>query len=103
VGYALWGGYVIDWLPEEEGAVLMTRNYLPDENIGSHIGSALKGVGVDWIDTRSMLIKSVERPGESVYQYLTDGHGTVRIMALEQSKSAAGGASANSGKSGKHA
>jgi alpha-beta hydrolase superfamily lysophospholipase len=91
VGYALWGGAVIDWLPEEDGAALMTRQYLPDEHLSSHIGSALKGQGVDWIDTRSMQIKPVERPGESAYQYLTDGHGTVRIMAVEQSKSAAGG------------
>jgi dipeptidyl aminopeptidase/acylaminoacyl peptidase len=91
VGYALWGGNVIDWLPEQDGAVLMARRYLPDEHLGSHVGSTQKGLGVDWIDTRTIQIKPVESPGESVYEYLTDGHGKVRIMALEQRKRAAGG------------
>src|ERR1700704_6033263 len=37
-GYQFGGGSVIDWLPDETGAVLMTRVYLPDDHIGSHLG-----------------------------------------------------------------
>jgi dipeptidyl aminopeptidase/acylaminoacyl peptidase len=90
-GHSLWGGAVIDWLPEENGAVLMTRQYLPGEHLGSHIGSDQTGLGVDWIDTRSMQVKHIESPGDSVKGYETDGHGTVRIMIVEQSKIATGG------------
>jgi dienelactone hydrolase len=91
LNYALWGGTVIDWLPEEDGAVLMQRRYIPEDHLGTRIASDLKGMGVDRIDTRTLQTSVVESPGDSVYEYLTDGHGTVRIMALEESKSAAGG------------
>jgi dipeptidyl aminopeptidase/acylaminoacyl peptidase len=91
-GYATWGGDVIDWLPEEDGAVLMTRRYIPDDHLGTHIGSERTGMGVDHIDTLGMQIKPVESPDDSAYDYLTDGHGAIRIMALEQNKRAVGGA-----------
>ncbi len=34
-GFQLFGGAVIDWLPDEDGAVLMTRNYVPGNNTGN--------------------------------------------------------------------
>src|SRR3569832_176683 len=46
-GFALGGGSVIDWLPDENGAVLMTRRYVPDDHLGSRLGSTAEGLGVD--------------------------------------------------------
>ncbi|TLZ19324.1 MAG: S9 family peptidase, partial [Gammaproteobacteria bacterium] len=46
-GLQLGGGEIIDSLPEQDGAVLMTRVYVPDDRIGTRFGSSTKGLGVD--------------------------------------------------------
>jgi|HubBroStandDraft_1064217.scaffolds.fasta_scaffold59296_1 dienelactone hydrolase len=83
-GFQLGGGNVIDWLPDEHGAVLMTRVYVPNDRAGSRLGSASSGLGVDWIDTQTLATKEIEAPRPEAVGYLTDGRGTVRIMALRK-------------------
>jgi dipeptidyl aminopeptidase/acylaminoacyl peptidase len=85
-GYAFGGGSVIDWLPDENGAVLMTRVYIPDDHVGSHLGSSSEGLGVDWIDTRTLSVKHVEPARREAVGYITDGRGTVRIMGTRQTR-----------------
>jgi dipeptidyl aminopeptidase/acylaminoacyl peptidase len=85
-GIELGGGSVIDWLPDENGAVLMTRTYVPDDRIGSHLGSSSEGLGVDWIDTRDLKVRHVEPPRPEAIRYISDGRGTVRIMATRQTR-----------------
>jgi dipeptidyl aminopeptidase/acylaminoacyl peptidase len=86
-GWQLGGGTVLDWLPDENGSVLMTRHYLPDDHLGSHLGSSDEGLGVDRIDTRTLEVSHVERPARSATDYITDGRGTVRIMAMRVTSS----------------
>jgi acetyl esterase/lipase len=81
-GLQLGGGDIIDWLPDEEGAVLMTREYLPDDHLGSRVGSSAEGLGVDRIDTRTLDVKRVEPPNPEAVEYISDGRGTVRIMGI---------------------
>jgi acetyl esterase/lipase len=82
-GYVLYGGEIIDRLPDEQGgAVLMTREYRPDAHTGSRLGSSKDGLGVDRIDTRSLAISPVEPADPDALSYLTDGHGQVRIMGI---------------------
>lgn len=81
-GLALSGGTILDWLPDEDGAVLMTRIYLPDDHSGSRFGSSEIGAGVDRLDTRTLAVSHVERPNLNAADYVTDGHGVVRIMGL---------------------
>jgi dipeptidyl aminopeptidase/acylaminoacyl peptidase len=81
-GYLLNGGEVIDWLPDQDGAVLMTREYVPDTHLGSRSGSDKEGLGVDLVDTRNLSIKHVELPRREAVEYISDGRGTVRIIAL---------------------
>jgi acetyl esterase/lipase len=88
-GYQFGGGSVIDWLPDETGAVLMTRVYLPDDHIGSRLGSSTEGLGVDWIDTRTLAVKHVEPARVDAVTYITDGRGSVRIVGA-RSRHAAG-------------
>ena len=85
-GWELNGGSVIDWLPDENGAVLMTRVYVPDAHTGSHVGSTHDGLGVDWIDTRTLAVKHVETARPDAVSYITDGRGTVRIMGTKQTR-----------------
>jgi dipeptidyl aminopeptidase/acylaminoacyl peptidase len=79
-GYQLGGGSVIDWLPDEDSAVLMTRVYLPDEHLGSHVGSWREGLAVDRLDTRTLQSKTIEFPARDASTYITDGRGTVRVI-----------------------
>jgi dipeptidyl aminopeptidase/acylaminoacyl peptidase len=90
-GVALGGGEVIDWLPDEDGAVLMTRVYLPDDHTGSHIGSSKRGLGVDRVDTETLASRSIEPPREDAVDYISDGHGTVRIVGVKSRLGAVGG------------
>ena len=83
-GVQLGGGSIIDWLPDENGAVLMTRVYVPDDHVGSHIGKSTGGLGVDWINTRDLSVKHVELPHPDAILYITDGRGAVRIMGTRE-------------------
>ena len=80
-GYQLGGGKVIDWLPGDDNSVLMTRVYLPDDHVGSRLGSTQEGIGVDQLDTRTMQVKKVEPPLLEAVEYISDGYGAVRVMA----------------------
>ena len=80
-GFNLYGGGVVDWLPEEDGSILMARNYLPDDHLGSHLGSTAEGLGVDKIDTRTLAVKHIEPANPDAIQFFSDGHGSIRVMA----------------------
>ena len=81
-GLALGGGSVIDWLPDRDGAVLMSRHYLPDVHLGSKIGSSKEGLAVDLLDTRTLQSRTVEPPLSGATRYVSDGQGTVRVMEV---------------------
>src|SRR5207302_500050 len=89
-GFALGGGNVIDWMPERDGAVLMSRHYLPDEHIGSRVGSSKEGLGVDLLDTRTLQTQTIERPLSDAVSYISDGHGTVRVMGVRGARKGGG-------------
>src|ERR1700722_4194730 len=76
-GWHLGGGEILDYLPDENGSVLMTRVYLPDEHLGSRLGSTKQGLGVDRVDTRTLAASQVEHPDRNAVEYISDGHGTV--------------------------
>ena len=80
----LQGGWVVDWLPEEDGAVLMARQYTPDDHTGSHAGSTREGLGVDRIDTNTLALKSIEQPKDKASDYISDGRGTIRIINFHE-------------------
>ena len=58
----------------------MSRVYLSEEHVGSHLGSSRHGVGVDRIDTRTGQSQTVEEPRDDAISYLSDGRGHIRIM-----------------------
>jgi dipeptidyl aminopeptidase/acylaminoacyl peptidase len=89
-GIELGGGEVVDWLPDEDGAVLMSRVYLPDDHTGSHIGSTKRGVAVDWVDTQTMATRTVEPARDDAVAYISDGRGTIRIMGIKSKRGGVG-------------
>lgn len=84
LGFDFRGGSIVDLLPQENGAILMTRSYVPEAKIGSLVEKKLQGVGVDRIDTRTGQSKRIEAPEQLAIDYISDGLGTVRIMGMQQ-------------------
>jgi dipeptidyl aminopeptidase/acylaminoacyl peptidase len=84
------GGGIIDWLPGSDGAVMMTREYVPEGKIGTRLEDKREGLGVDRIDTASLSSKSVEMPRRQASGFVTDGRGKVRLMATREIAGATG-------------
>lgn len=89
-GIQLSGGNVVDWLPDEDGAVLMTRVYLPDDHTGSHIGLSKHGIAVDRIDTQTLAVQTMEQPRDDAVAYISDGRGTIRVIGVRSRHGAVG-------------
>ena len=73
------GGTVVDYLPDENGIVLMMRSYVPEARIDAIVEKTEEGMGVDRIDTRTGTSKKVEGAQREAVEYITDGAGNVRI------------------------
>lgn len=86
----LYGGGIIDWLPGEDGLVLMGRQYVPEIREATRLEKKDEGFGVDRIDTRSLAIKKIEPPRLNVVEYISDGRGKVRIMGVQPPDGATG-------------
>jgi acetyl esterase/lipase len=86
----LGGGSVIDWLPGDDGAVLLGRQYVPERKIGTLVEDKREGYGVDRIDTVSLAAKPVEPPKRQAIDYISDGHGNIRIMQTREVAGATG-------------
>jgi dipeptidyl aminopeptidase/acylaminoacyl peptidase len=82
LGVAQTGGAVIDWLPESDGSVLMTRMFVPERSIGTKLASDLRGYGVERVDTATQRRTTVEAPHRDAVDFITDGHGAIRIMGV---------------------
>lgn len=82
VGFTLYGGQVIDWLPDEDNAILMTQWHLEKSRAGSRIGNSARGLAVERVDTITGKRKVIERPEDEATRYITDGEGNVRIMGM---------------------
>jgi len=78
-------GAVLDWLPDDEGSVLMARTYVPKvEESSTNIKDNREGVGVDKVELSSLKSRTIEPPRRDVSHYMTDGRGNVRIMAYSE-------------------
>lgn len=84
------GGSVIDWSASDNGSLLMTRSYVPENNTGTRIASSAEGLGVDRIDSVSGMARRVQAPNRDAVFYLSDGHGNVRVMASQGYSSTTG-------------
>lgn len=83
-GVSLGGGYIVDWLPDQDAAVLMTRRYLPSDKLNTRLVSSADGLGVDWMDTKTIRTKSIEPAARDAVSYISDGRGTIRIIGRTQ-------------------
>lgn len=82
-------GNIIDWLQGEQGRLLMMRDHVPEETIGTRLGKSANGLGVDLVDVRTLSATKVEQADPSAESFISDGKGVVRLMAAR--REAAGG------------
>jgi dipeptidyl aminopeptidase/acylaminoacyl peptidase len=75
-----FGGAILDWLPDEQdSAVLVLRQYVPEQGTGTLVAQSREGLGVERIDTLKR--RPVEVAKATAADFITDGHGTTRVMA----------------------
>lgn len=75
------GGRVLDWdVAGKPGAVLMSRFFVQETRAGSIMAEQRQGLGVEEVDTVTLKRRNVESPRSDAREYITDGHGAVRIM-----------------------
>lgn len=76
-----YDGEVIDWMDGRSGAVLMTRQYIPEEyKMNTRLVRDKIGLGVDKIDTASLRTTAVESANAKASGFMGDGRGNVRLM-----------------------
>jgi dipeptidyl aminopeptidase/acylaminoacyl peptidase len=63
---------------------------LPDDHIGSHIGSTKHGIAVDRVDTLTLSARTIEQPRDDAVAYISDGRGTIRIIGVRSRRGALG-------------
>ena len=76
------GGSVIDWNGGHDGSVLMTREFVPEQSTGTLLANTRSGLGVESVDTNTLVRHIVEQPVEGAVDYISDGRGTVRVMGI---------------------
>lgn len=85
-GIAQSGGSIIDRLPDEESSeVLMTRVIVPEATRRTRLMETREGLAVERVDTNSGRRRTVEPPRADAVEYISDGHGDVRIMGIQPS------------------
>lgn len=78
-----FGGSIVDWLPGEDGTVLMGHQFIPEQRAVTRLERRENGYGVIRIDTRTLAQRKVVDPNPAAIDYISDGQGTVRFMAVQ--------------------
>lgn len=75
-----YGGAVLDQVGgANPGAVLLTRQFVPELTTGTHLASDAEGLGVERVDVTTLKRGTVEAPRPDTAAFITDGLGTVRL------------------------
>ena len=86
----LWGGTILDWLPDQDGAVLMGQQFVPELREATRLERNEEGYGVVRVDTRTLARRRVEAPRINADDYISDGRGRIRIMGSRGIRGATG-------------
>lgn len=82
-------GAILDWLPGQNGAVLMERTYLPEAyKMNTRLVRDEEGLGVDRIELPSLKSTSIESAHRGTSAFMTDGRGNVRLMTTADTAAA---------------
>lgn len=77
-------GEVIDWRNGVDGKVLMARTNVPESGPNTRLARQDEGLSVELVDTRTGKASTIESAKPDAVDYVADGRGAVRLMALAQ-------------------
>ncbi|HVR81783.1 MAG TPA: S9 family peptidase [Luteimonas sp.] len=78
-------GEILDWLPDDNGAVLMAREYVPEVGkMNTLMVRKTNGLGIDRIDVVTMDSTPVEGAAKSADFFIADGRGHVRMKGFRE-------------------
>ena len=84
-------GSILDWLPGQGDAVLMSREYVPEAGKGAtRLVRNRDGLGVDRVDVKTLKSETVEAADRTASYFMSDGRGTVRIKTARRVAGATG-------------
>lgn len=84
-------GAIMDWLPDEDGAVLMSRTYVPEAGrLNTRLVRKKDGLGVDRIDVVTLKATAVEQASQGIDAFMSDGRGHVRMRRWQSVRGATG-------------
>lgn len=84
LGFNQDGGDIVALdVPGEEGAILMTRNWIREYSTGTRLANQKTGLGVDRLDVVSGRRQIEEQPDERASFYLADQNGELRLKARD--------------------
>lgn len=85
LGMNQFGGDVLALdVANEEGMILMSRNFVPDETAGTRLGNLKAGLAVEMVDTADARRRIREQPDDKTMRYVADEFGRVRIKMLAE-------------------
>lgn len=67
----------------EENRILITREFLADTEVGSRLGNADEGLGVEMVDVTRNRRTTVEDPDEFATRYIADENGEIRLKVRQ--------------------
>jgi dipeptidyl aminopeptidase/acylaminoacyl peptidase len=80
-----YDGEILDWLPDQNGAVLMERTYMPEAyKTNTRLVRDKEGLGVDRIELPSLKSSTVEPARDGAAGFMSDGRGNVRLMTTAE-------------------
>ena len=86
-----YDGTIIDWLPGQDGELLIARVYIPDQaTADTRVVRTESGLGVDRVNVRTLRSTRVERPDDQASIFMSDGRGNVRIKGARQVQGSTG-------------
>lgn len=84
-------GDILDWLPDENDAVLMARDYVPEVGkADTRFVRKVDGMGIDRIDVNTMKTTRVEGAIKAADFFISDGRGNVRVKGYQVNRGGTG-------------
>ncbi|MEO9463110.1 MAG: alpha/beta fold hydrolase [Marinomonas sp.] len=80
MGFNQFGGDIVALdVAGDEGNVLLTKNFVPENSMGTRLASDKEGMGVELVDIETGKSRSKVRPDKGATRYVADQNGRVRL------------------------
>jgi dipeptidyl aminopeptidase/acylaminoacyl peptidase len=81
-GRMQFDGALVGWSENDDGSIIMSRNYASEFRTGTMLANSQEGLGVDRVDTLTMQSYRMEQPKKSASAFIAGTKGDVRILQI---------------------